>query len=423
MSLSREYCRRWSLSYLGESRTTVRLAAAAQLPEEERLRLRSYFGKEVHYEWVSEEALLLAEAATLSGEQGARRLSGAEIRERERPGAPAVIVCRALLVEATRQGASDLHLRLTEEALTSYLRIHGELREHLSFSSALGEAVIRRLLALAALDPFSLATSQEGRLTLPVASGSYDLRLSLLRRRRAELSLALRIFPPPDRRLELDRIVPDQATRLQLRRLASLEGGLLLLCGPTGCGKSTTLHAMLRGEARSGRRVVTLEDPVEQEESLFLQLDLRELSQARGVLEASLRQDPDILVLGEIRNGETLAWAVEAALTGHLVLSTLHVSSLSGAVDRLLELGGEEAALREVLRGVMTQRLVRATSPHAPAGRVALLSLANLAEEPLDVPRLTGDWWRRYLGRNNHLDEASYRSRLEKAGYRFCVDL
>ncbi|MFP4329672.1 MAG: GspE/PulE family protein [Spirochaetaceae bacterium] len=416
--LSTAYCRRWKISLLRETAQRVELAAAAPLPLEEADRLESYFGKPVSFTSVSEETLLLSEAARLSGEAGG--IAPADVGEDERgnPEAPAVIVSRALMIEAANRNASDLHLHLSPEELSCFLRIDGVLERHLSFPPALGAAVIRRLLALAGLDPFSLDTSQEGRLTLTIDATPHDLRLSLLRRGREEISLALRLFPPREKRPCVAEIIPHQATRGKLERLASLQRGLLLFCGPTGSGKSTTVHALLLEEAKAGRRVVTLEDPVEQQEPAFLQLDLKSIAEARGVLEAALRQDPDILVLGEVRNGETLAWAVEAALTGHLVLTTLHVSSIESAVDRLLELGAPEAALREVLRGVITQRLVPALRPPDPSRRLALLSVADLDQTPLDVPRLTGEWWRRYLRRSGYISEGFYRKEIEALGYR-----
>lgn len=418
--LSRAYSLHWGVVVLERRAKQILLGTTGKLPQEERLRLEAYFGASVRIKRIGREAFFCEHARILSGRPGKEAGGPGESEELASPEAPAVVVAGALLNEAARLGASDLHLRLAGGSLATALRIEGVLREHLRFGEPLGTAVVRRLLSLADLDPYSGDPAQEGSFSFQGVGGRYDARLSLLRRSRDSLSLAIRLFPPPDRRLSLEMIALLPEVCGELASLASLEDGLLLLCGPTGSGKSTTLHAMLRPQANRGRRVVTIEDPVEQEEERFLQLDLRKAAKGRLLLEAALRQDPDVIVLGEVRSPETATYVVEAALTGHLVLTTLHAPSVAGAVERLLELGADPCGLEHALRGVISQRLVAATPPeHGCPRRVVLFEIANLDRQPFDGRRLTGEWWHRYLSRNQFRRFSSYRDGLEEAGYRF----
>lgn len=418
LSLSSSYSLYWGVVILKAMEKEVLVGCTGALPPEEANRLSASLGAPVRILPISQEEFLSRHARAFTLSAGEPEGSSSEPEDSASPEAPAVVVAGALLLEAAGRNASDLHLRLQEGRLTTELRVGGLLSEHLSFPGALGAAVIRRLLTLADLDPYSREAAQEGSLQVTTSRGRYDTRLSLLRRRGDSLSLALRLFPPPEKRLSLTEIALLPEAAFRLHRLASRKQGLLLFCGPTGSGKSTTVHALLRPQADAGRRVVTMEDPVEQREERFLQLDMRKSSDRHLILEAALRQDPDILFLGEVRSSETAAYAVEAALTGHLVLTTLHASSVSGAVDRLLELGVEASALVQALVGVVGQRLLQAVVP-AGAGyrQVALLEVLDLTESPFDGKELTGPWWRSFLSRTGYLGFREYREHLKEAGY------
>lgn len=422
-TLSSAYSMQWGVVLLEEREKEFLLGSTATLPPEEVNRLAAFLGTPVEIHPISQEEFLSYHARAFALSAGESEPSRPASEDVASPEAPAVVVAGALLLEAAARDASDLHLRLQGDSLTTELRVEGVLSEHLSFPGTLGAAVVRRLLTLADLDPYSTEAAQEGSLPVSTPRGQFDTRLSLLRRRPDSLSLALRLFPPPEKRLSLTEIalLPEAASRLH--RLASRKQGLLLLCGPTGSGKSTTVHALLRPQADAGRRVVTIEDPVEQREERFLQLDMRRSSDPHLILEAALRQDPDILVLGEIRSSETASYAVEASLTGHLVLTTLHASSVSGAVDRLLELGVAPSALVQALGGVVVQRLLQALVPGETRPKlVALMELIDLAETPFDGKELTGPWWRSFLRRTGHLRFREYRARLGEAGYHLAAD-
>lgn len=416
--LSSSYSLRWGVVLLEYGRGEVLLGTTKELPPVELNRLAAYLGAPLRLKEITEEEFLSHHARSFTVDSGKEEGESKEQDDLASPEAPAVVVAGALLLEAAGRDASDLHLRLQGRRLTTALRVGGALSEHLSFPGSLGAAVIRRLLTLADLDPYSKEAAQEGSLTVNTPRGRYDLRLSLLRRSSHSLSLALRLFPPPSRRLSLPEIALVPEVAFSLQRLASREQGLLLLCGPTGSGKSTTIHALLRPQADQGRRVVTIEDPVEQLEERFLQLDLRRSREPRRMLEAALRQDPDILVLGEVRSSETADYAVEAALTGHLVLTTLHAPSAAGAVERLLELGVAPSALEQALGGVVSQRLLPPAAPgEGGPTQVALMEVLDLTESPFDGKELTGPWWRSFLSRTGYLDFRAYRRRLAEAGY------
>lgn len=416
--LSAEYARYWGVADLGEAGGLPVLGVAGELPEEERAKIEGYLRSPVVLRRVSRQELLLAQAAELAapaGSEAGENIVGEEIAS---PEAPAVVAAKGLLLAAASRGATDLHLHLSPEGLRTVLRLGGSLREHLRFPPGLGAAVIRRLLALADLDPFSPDPAQEGSLSVESEAGRHAARLSLLRRRRDRLSLALRLFPPANRRPGTEAILPEPRARGRLKKLAAMSQGLLLFCGPTGAGKSTTLHALFREEAEGGRRVVALEDPVEQEEERFLQLDMQRVEEPRRLLEAALRQDPDILLLGEVRNREAASYACEAALTGHLVATTLHATSVAGAIERFLDLGAPAGAVRESLRGVVYQRLVNIAGTADPRQRLLpLFEIADLRGIRFDGAALTGKWWRRFLERTGYLTLSEYRRRLVDLGY------
>lgn len=416
--LSSSYSLHWGVVVLESEKEVTLLGSTRELPPEELNRIAAALGAPVRVRRISDEEFLSRHARTFTVDHEAAESATAADDDLASPEAPAVVVAGALLLEAAGRDASDLHLRLQGGRLTSALRIGGILSQHLTFPGSLGAAVIRRLLTLADLDPYSREAVQEGSLWANTPAGRYDIRLSLLRRESDALALALRFFPPPERRLSLPEIALVPETAFALHRLACREQGLLLFCGPTGSGKSTTIHALLRPQADKGRRVVTIEDPVEQIEERFLQLDLRRSREGEKMIEAALRQDPDILFFGEVRSAETAGYAVEAALTGHLVLTTLHASSVAGTVDRLLELGVDQSALEQALTGVVSQRLLPAVVPgEAGPRQVALIELLNLGETPFDGKELTGPWWRSFLSRTGYLRLESYRNRLIEAGY------
>lgn len=276
------------------------------------------------------------------------------------PQADATKTLESILRAAAREEASDVHLEPKEDGLLVRFRIDGEMREHARLSLLHREPVIARGKIFGGMDITERRLPQDGRSTLHEGGKRFHLRLSTLPTVHGE-SLVIRLLDQtmPVQSFEQLGFTTDQAATLH----AALAGpaGLIFLTGPTGSGKSTTLHAALQAFDPAARVIHTLEDPVEYEFAAIRQTEIREktgLTFANS-LRALLRQNPDILLVGETRDTETAQLAVRAALTGHLVLSTLHTNDALAAIPRLNDLGVESFLLAASLRLVAAQRLVR----------------------------------------------------------------
>lgn len=282
--------------------------------------------------------------------------------ERETPAA--VHVVDDLLAHAVAHRASDLHVEAGEEGTTVRLRVDGVLRAGPPVPRGLGPAVASRLKILAGLDIADRLRPQDGRALVRVGSGggrAVELRVSSLPSVRGE-NLVLRLLDPEAGLASLDALGLLPADAERLGALLESREGMILVTGPTGSGKTTTLYAALgRILARGGVNVITVEDPVERRLPGVVQVQTHEKAGLgfAAALRAILRQDPDVVLVGEVRDRETAAVAAQAALTGHLVLATLHTVDAVGAVSRLADVGVEPFKLAAALRGVVAQRLVR----------------------------------------------------------------
>ncbi|MDW8478739.1 MAG: type II secretion system ATPase GspE [Xanthomonadales bacterium] len=278
--------------------------------------------------------------------------------------APIVRFINALLAEAVRAGASDIHIEPFEQRLRVRFRIDGVLEEVISPARAVAAAVVSRIKVLAKLDIAEKRLPQDGRIAIKVAGRPVDVRVSTIPVGQGE-RVVLRLLDKQAGRLELAGLGMDPATLARLDALIHRPHGILLVTGPTGSGKTTTLYAALQRLNDGSRNILTVEDPVEYDLDGIGQTQVNprvDMSFARG-LRAILRQDPDVVMVGEIRDLETAQIAVQASLTGHLVLSTLHTNSAVGAVTRLRDMGVETFLLAESLIGVLAQRLVRRLVP------------------------------------------------------------
>jgi general secretion pathway protein E len=273
----------------------------------------------------------------------------------------------ALLTEAVRRGASDVHLEPTHRALEVRFRLDGVLHRAATLRKELTPNLIARLKVLAELLTYRTDLPQEGRLHWDAAPAGSAMRLSTFPTIHGEKA-AIRIFDATGRVLDLDQLALPNRVRAHLDRLLGERSGAILLTGPSGSGKTTTIYACLRHLVSAGqgsRHIVTLEDPVEQVIEGVSQAQARpgsEFDFARG-LRSVLRQDPEVIMIGEIRDPETAGIAIEAALTGHLVFSTLHAGSACGVLGRLLDMGVEPYLLTSGVRGILNQRLVRRRCP------------------------------------------------------------
>ncbi|WAG78441.1 type II secretion system ATPase GspE [Metapseudomonas furukawaii] len=278
--------------------------------------------------------------------------------------APIIRLINAILGEAVKARASDIHLETFEQHLSVRLRIDGLLREILRPRRELAGLLVSRIKVMAKLDIAEKRIPQDGRIALRIAGHEVDVRVSTLPSAHGE-RVVLRLLDKQAGRLDLTRLGMDAATRARLEGALARPHGILLVTGPTGSGKTTTLYAGLASLNSQTRNILTIEDPVEYHLPGIGQTQVNtrvDMTFARG-LRAILRQDPDVVMVGEIRDRETAEIAVQASLTGHLVLSTLHTNSAVGAVTRLVDMGIEPFLLCTSLVGVLAQRLVRVLCP------------------------------------------------------------
>lgn len=274
--------------------------------------------------------------------------------------APVIRLINGLIAEAVRSGASDIHIEPFENTLSIRLRIDGVLRETLSLQSRLAPVLVSRIKVMARLDIAEKRIPQDGRIPLALGGKTLDVRVSTLPSRAGE-RVVLRILDKEQADLSLQALGmrPDMLAAYQ--RALSEPNGIILVTGPTGSGKTTTLYAGLATLNDASRNILTIEDPVEYavEGVGQTQVNTRVGMTFAAGLRAILRQDPDVVMVGEIRDSETAGIAVQASLTGHLVLSTVHTNDAAGAVTRLRDMGIEPFLLASTLRLIMAQRLVR----------------------------------------------------------------
>jgi len=278
--------------------------------------------------------------------------------------APIIRFINALLAEAIKENASDVHVEPYENRMVIRLRIDGVLREILQPERAIAPLVISRIKVMAKLDIAEKRLPQDGRMSLRIAGRSVDVRVSTLPAGNSE-RVVLRLLDKQAGRLQLQQIGMHESTLNLLKKLISRPHGILLVTGPTGSGKTTTLYGVLNELNDRQRNIMTVEDPIEYYIDGIAQTQVNskvELTFARG-LRAILRQDPDIVMVGEIRDLETAEIAVQASLTGHLVFSTLHTNTAAGAMTRLRDMGVEPFLLSSSLIGVLAQRLIRLLCP------------------------------------------------------------
>ena len=271
----------------------------------------------------------------------------------------------AMFSEAVQSRASDIHIEPYEHEYRVRLRVDGVLQPWRSGPRAEFDAVSSRIKLLSGMDIGERRLPQDGRQAVRVGGRELDLRVSALPAAWGE-SIVLRLLGKTTKLPELTELGLESGQADQLLRLSETPNGILLVSGPTGSGKTTTIYRLLVHLNDGERKIITVEDPVELDLPGVVQVQVRAdigLTFASG-LRSILRQDPDVILVGEIRDPETARIAVQAALTGHLVISTVHTNTALAAVSRLVDLGVEPYLLADVLRGVVGQRLVRRLCPH-----------------------------------------------------------
>ena len=274
--------------------------------------------------------------------------------------APIIRFINAVLTEAIKENASDVHVETYENRLGVRFRVDGVLREVLKTRRALAPLIVSRIKVMSRLDIAEKRLPQDGRISLKIAGRAVDVRVSTMPSGHGE-RVVLRLLDKQAGRLDLKSLGMDEKSMQSMDSLIHKPHGIILVTGPTGSGKTTTLYAALERINDNSRNIMTVEDPIEYLIDGIGQSQVNtkvKMTFARG-LRAILRQDPDVVMVGEIRDLETAEIAVQASLTGHLVLSTLHTNTASGAVTRLRDMGVAPYLLASSLIGVLAQRLVR----------------------------------------------------------------
>ena len=274
--------------------------------------------------------------------------------------APIIRLINAILSQAVREQASDIHVETFEDRLSVRYRIDGVLAEVLSPKRMLAPLLVSRLKVMAKLDIAEKRIPQDGRISVKIAGHSFDIRMSTIPSAHGE-RVVLRLLDTAAGQLQLAQLDMNEQVQVAYDKYLHSPHGIILVTGPTGSGKTTTLYAGLAEINETSRNILTIEDPVEYMLPGIGQTQVNtkvDMTFARG-LRAILRQDPDVVMVGEIRDLETAEIAVQASLTGHLVLSTLHTNTAIGAVTRLQDMGIEPFLLSSSLLAVMSQRLVR----------------------------------------------------------------
>lgn len=311
--------------------------------------------------------------------------------------APVIRLVNQIIEKAVEARASDIHVEPNPDAVLIRYRIDGTLRPAQALPQRLRPAIVSRIKIMAKLDIAERRLPQDGRIKLAVLGTDVDFRISTVPSLHGE-SVVLRILDRKSVELDLQKLGFEDTIIASLRALMRQPNGIVLVTGPTGSGKTTTLYAALKEIASPDVKILTVEDPIEYQLAGVSQVQVQpaiELDFPRA-LRALLRQDPDVIMIGEIRDAETARIAVQASLTGHLVLSTLHTNSAAASITRLADMGIENFLIASTLKGVLAQRLVRRLCPRCAvtiedeAGSPHLAICHGASSSPADLRRERG---------------------------------
>ena len=297
--------------------------------------------------------------------------------------APIIKLVNSLFFQALQKGASDIHIESAERKGEVRLRMDGALKKHLDLEKSIIALVINRIKVISNLDISEKRIPQDGRTQLMISGKSIDVRVSILPTYHGE-RVVMRILSQSEHIPTLETLGFTEDITKELYRLLNHAHGMILVTGPTGSGKSTTLHACMQHIATPDKNIITVEDPVEYNADNISQIQVNTkvgLTFAAG-LRSILRQDPDIIMVGEIRDSETADIALRSALTGHLLLSTLHTNDATSSLSRLMDMGIENFLISSTLLGVLAQRLTRKLCVHCKEQT----HLAPATIEEINVP-------------------------------------
>lgn len=344
------------------------------------------------YETDSATAMLMAEdlGDSLNLSDLMDELPKAEDLLEKQDDAPIIRLLNALLSEAIKEGASDVHIETFEDHVTIRFRVDGILREVLEPPRILAPLIVSRIKVMAKLDIAEKRLPQDGRITLRIGGRAVDVRVSTMPTNHGERAV-LRLLDKQSAHLDLAELGMESETLKLLQQLILKPHGIILVTGPTGSGKTTTLYAGLTVLNDKKRNILTVEDPIEYDLVGIGQTQVSSkinMTFAKG-LRAILRQDPDVVMVGEIRDLETAQIAIQASLTGHLVLSTLHTNSAIGAITRLDDMGVEPFLLASSITGVLAQRLMRLLCKQCKKPQLATAAECELLKkDPTNPPTI-----------------------------------
>lgn len=392
------------LRYEGDQAFILRRDNTSMLALQEARRLLGY---PAHFQLCSEQEFNQLLSSSFAGDSGESQQVAAGLEDHpdllsladsvpeaedlmdQEDDAPIVRLINALLSEAIRVGASDIHIESFEKKLSVRLRVDGQLREIVQPRRELAPLLVSRIKVMAKLDIAEKRIPQDGRISLRLAGREVDVRVSTLPSSYGE-RVVMRLLDKQAGRLNMTHLGLMNNDYDRLKTIVHRPHGIILVTGPTGSGKTTTLYAALSDLNDGSKNILTAEDPIEYQLEGIGQTQVNtkvDMTFARA-LKAMLRQDPDVVMVGEIRDLETAEIAVQASLTGHLVLSTLHTNTAIGAVTRLKDMGIEPFLLSSSLIGVIAQRLVRTLCPHCATWHEADAFEKNLfgnIEHPQDL--------------------------------------
>ena len=380
--ISYTWARRNQVFVAGQTDTTVRLSLGPKANATAIAEIQRYTAKNVEltlldvnsfdteiqkaYEQDSNQAMAMADELgdELDLFSVAQEMGEPEDLLEAQDDAPIIRLINAMLTQAIKEDASDIHIEPFENRLVVRMRVDGVLREVLQQNRAITPLIVSRIKVMAKLDIAEKRVPQDGRISLKVAGRAVDVRVSTMPSGHGE-RVVLRILDKQAGRMDIEQLGMEPTNFAALLRIIHRPHGIILVTGPTGSGKTTSLYAVLSRLNDRKRNIMTVEDPIEYYLDGVGQTNVNtkvDMTFARG-LRAILRQDPDVVMVGEIRDLETAEIAVQASLTGHLVLSTLHTNTAVGAVTRLRDMGVEPFLLSSSLIGVVAQRLVRLLCP------------------------------------------------------------
>ncbi|MFI4936947.1 MAG: GspE/PulE family protein, partial [Candidatus Berkiellales bacterium] len=279
--------------------------------------------------------------------------------------APVIRLINALLSEAIKMNASDIHFEVFKNEFSVRFRVDGVLHEIFKPSKTIAGLITSRIKVMAKLDIAEKKIPQDGRISLKIAGRMIDVRVSVLPSNHGE-RVVLRILDQRNAKLDLDDLIPRNVVKNKIKSMVDHSNGIILVTGPTGSGKTTTLYAAINYLNNVERNIITVEDPIEYDLPGIGQSQVNPkvgMTFAKG-LRAILRQDPDVIMVGEVRDRDTAQLAINAALTGHLILSTLHTSNAVTTLPRLLDMSVEPYLVVATLDLIISQRLVRKICPH-----------------------------------------------------------